>query len=116
MTSKQAQTESTAGRDGCPVSEEVLGRLYRSDEAGTAEMVTGLSEHAKARLALFCYARRHMRELGLRIATQCDERILVGIAGAAGGVLYTQSRERLKNELFDRKTVLASRVTLARAA
>jgi hypothetical protein len=45
-------------------------------------------------LALFCYGRAHLRELGLAVAACCDQQSLVQVAGRLGHVLHAQSRQR----------------------
>jgi hypothetical protein len=77
---------------GCPVPLDTLGRLYRGDPHVLKETLTRLTDHQRARLAVFCNSRQHLRELGLRIAATCDEPSLVRIAGAAGSILFMQSR------------------------
>jgi len=80
----------------CPVSEELLGRLYRAGPSGADETTSSLSPQQRASLAAFCYARAHLHEIGLAIAATCDQHSLIDAAGKAGSVLYAQSRNRLK--------------------
>ena len=107
--------DGAALRDSCPVSELFLQKLMRSNEDSTSELVGSLRERDKARLSLFLYSRRHMRELGLKIAAQCSEQVLVSIAGPAGAVVFAQSRELLSNEVVDQGRPV-SKVSLAKAA
>ncbi|MDQ4134689.1 MAG: hypothetical protein M3158_00755 [Pseudomonadota bacterium] len=83
---------------GCPVPLDTLGRLYRGDAYVLAETLQRLSDHQRARLAVFCNARQHLRDLGLRIAATCDEPTLVRVAGSAGSILFIQSRSPLRRE------------------
>jgi len=78
----------------CPVSEELLGALYRAGPPGAGEATSALPMQQRASLAAFCYARAHLHEIGLTIAATCDQESLVDVAGKAGHVLYAQSRNR----------------------
>lgn len=102
----------------CPISPESLIKLYRSDRALIADAVRHLSSHDKAQLALFCYGRSHLREIGLEVAACCDARALALVAGVLGQVLAAQSRGRIAE--FGKDGVRAgstrSKVSLARAA
>jgi len=81
--------------DACPISDELLGRIYRGGPDAVESAVSNLPETARARLAAFCYARTHLQEIGLSIAATCDERSLTEAAGRAGEALYARSRRRL---------------------
>ena len=80
--------------DVCPISEELLGRLYRAGPDGVDAAVSSLSETTRAQLAAFCYARSHLHEIGLTIAATCDQRALTEAAGRAGDALFARSRRR----------------------
>jgi hypothetical protein len=81
--------------DACPISDELLGRIYRGGPEAVESAVLNLPETARARLAAFCYARTHLHEIGLSVAATCDERSLTEAAGRAGEALYARSRKRL---------------------
>jgi len=80
--------------DGCPVAEELIGRLYASDKHGIDQILSGLSQSQRGSLALFCYGRAHLREVGLAVAATCDFESLVIPGGRAGQALFDLSRER----------------------
>lgn len=80
--------------EGCPVAEELIGKLYASDKHGIVDIVSGLSPMRRGQLALFCYGRAHLREVGLAVAAVCDFESLVVVGGRAGQVLFDLSRER----------------------
>jgi hypothetical protein len=80
--------------DACPISEELLGRIYRAGPEGVEAAVSNLPQTARAQLAAFCYARAHLHEIGLVIAATCDQRALTEVAGRAGDALYARSRKR----------------------
>jgi hypothetical protein len=81
--------------DACPISDELLGRIYRGGPDAVESAILNLPETARARLAAFCYARTHLHEIGLAIAATCDERSLTEVAGRAGEALYARSRKRV---------------------
>jgi hypothetical protein len=85
-------TDSTS--DACPISEELIGRIYRAGPEGVEAAVSNLSQTARAQLATFCYARAHLHEIGLVIAATCDQRALTEAAGRAGDALFARSRKR----------------------
>jgi hypothetical protein len=103
---------------GCPVPLDTLGRLYRGDDHVMSETLHRLSDRQRAQLAVFCNSRQHMRELGLRIAATCDEPMLVQIAGAAGSILFIQSRSGRRREIAEQPAPVAGprKVSLAQLA
>ena len=76
----------------CPVSLDLLGQFYRAGEHARSELALSLSEPQRARLALFCYNRAHLRDLAVAIASTCDPEALVGLAGTVGEALSVQCR------------------------
>jgi hypothetical protein len=84
--------QSLARQDGPAVSDELIGRLYASRQQELTHMVADLPPEQRANLALFCYRRAHLREIGLAIAATCDQWSLVNAAGKAGDVLFAHSR------------------------
>ena len=87
------QTElQVASEEACPVSDELLGTLYRSREDGLSELITSVGAETRAVLAMYCYRRAHLQSIGLAIAAACEEADLVWL-GAAGAFLFSRSRE-----------------------
>lgn len=80
----------------CPVPNELIGRLYRAAAASVGDIVASLAPAQRAELALFCYGRAHLREIGLAVAAGCERDALVAAAGsaAAGEAILAQSRRR----------------------
>jgi hypothetical protein len=76
------------------ISEDVVGRLHRSNGRDVDQILADFSEDQRARLALFCYGRVHMREIGLAVAATCDIGSLIDAGGHAGQTLYMLARER----------------------
>jgi hypothetical protein len=79
--------------DACPVEDDLLGRLYRADRNGLPALVGSVPSELRAMLALYCYRRSHLHELGIAIAASCDERTLTIVGGRAGATLHGLSRQ-----------------------
>jgi hypothetical protein len=79
--------------DACPVSDELLGELYRTNEPIVPGFVSVLAPDVRASLALFCYRRCHLHSMGLAIAAGCDEDDLMYAGGNVGAFLFTSSRK-----------------------
>ena len=77
----------------CPVSDEVLGALYRASSHGLNELIATVSPTARAVLAVYCYRRAHLASIGLAIAATCERDDLMSFGGNAGEVLFDRSRE-----------------------
>jgi hypothetical protein len=76
----------------CPVPLDLLGQLYRAEPTCVTGMLRDVSEDRRARLAMFCYHRAHLRELGLTVAASCDAGRLAQLAGTMGQVMAEQCR------------------------
>jgi hypothetical protein len=80
------------------VLSETIGRLYGATGHDIAGVVSAFPAEQRARLALFCYNRAHMREIGLAVAATCDLPTLVEAGANVGHVLFALSRERPQAE------------------
>ncbi|WP_375461120.1 hypothetical protein [uncultured Enterovirga sp.] len=99
-----------AERDAvCPVPLEKLGQLHRADPEGVLSLVAEMPESARIKLAVFCYGRAHLRDVGLAIAEQCDETRLAQIAGMIGQVMAVQCRAAVRTFGSDRGDRAVSR-------
>jgi len=87
---------SNINEDTCPVPEDLFGQLRQAHLPDAVEAVKDMPESQRARLAAFCYNKRHLYSLGLMIASTCSRSSLVGAAGNAGGVIFRQSRNAAK--------------------
>jgi hypothetical protein len=96
--------------------EAVLSRLLRAKPQDIAAIVVDLPARQRAELAVFCYSRAHLHEIGIGIAETCDLQPLMEAApsNAAGQVLFEQSRKRAKPE--QRAAGPRGRITLAKSA
>ena len=85
------QIAPTSANDILPVSEEMFGQICRAspDQAQLLSMCLPMS--ARAQLAVFCYARTHLRDRGRAIAAACSEVALQLEAGIAGSMLFGQT-------------------------
>lgn len=81
--------------NNCPVPDEVLGRLYHSPQHNLVEIISTIPALQRARLAVFCYGRAHLNEMGRTIAAMCDRETLVEVADKLGAVVFATSREQL---------------------
>jgi hypothetical protein len=77
----------------CPLPVATLNSLNKAEEAEVLASVLPLSEPLRVRLALYCYNRSHLRQLGLTVASTVDAERLAELGGTLGGVLAAQSRE-----------------------
>jgi hypothetical protein len=80
--------------DDCPITEEFVGRLVECRKHGIDTLVSDLSQTQRGRLAVFCYRRAHLHDVGLAIAATCELEALIDASGKAGHFLFAQSRER----------------------
>jgi hypothetical protein len=100
----------------CPVDEELLGELYNASRLGLPVLVATVPPDTRAMLALFCYRRSHLCELGLAIAASCDQDDLRRCGSRLGEVLFSRSREAphplpvAADSPYRRKITLASGV------
>ena len=79
--------------DSCPITEQLFGQLSRALPPDAVEIAKALPDPQRARLATFCYYRRHLHALGLIIASTCDRNALIDAGGGAGDTIYRQSRD-----------------------
>jgi hypothetical protein len=84
---------SASDSDPCPVTDDKLGELYRASKDGLPRLISTVSPDVRAALALYCYRRAHLNEIGLAVASTCEERDLVVWGGTAGSALFARSRE-----------------------
>ena len=100
-----------------PIPENLFGQLAQAEPVDAVEIAKELPLQNRARLAAFCYARRHLNHLGLLIASTCDLMTLKRVMGTAGEVVYRQSRDVEKTVAAERgKRSASSKITLATAA
>ena len=79
--------------EACPVSDSVLGELYRASPEGLAALVQTIPPSTRALLAGYCYRRAHLASVALAIASSCDKGDLVEAHGELGAVMHELSRK-----------------------
>jgi len=117
MVATPVLAPSLPGWDDVDVIPELLiERLYRAGEGAVADLIAALSPQQRASLAVYCYRRSHLHQIGLAIAATCDQFELTRVLGTAlGSALFVQARERRLAEA-PVATGQRSKVTLARSS
>jgi hypothetical protein len=99
----------------CPVSDELLGTLYRANAHGLNELVATVPPKVRALLAVYCYRRTHLASIGLAIAATCDQDDLAWFGGNAGAALFDRSRDAPQSSSTDVRANGRRKITLATA-
>jgi hypothetical protein len=81
----------------CPISEAVLGQLYRASPEGRDDLIEAVSPSLRATLAIYCGRRGHLAAIGLALASKCDKDDLIDAGGSFGGMLFEQARTKQDN-------------------
>jgi hypothetical protein len=97
----------------CPVTDQMLGEMYRAGAHGLDELIATVPPTARALLAVYCYRRAHLASIGLAIAATCEEDDLTSLGGNAGAMLFQRSREAPQSSLTDARTSNRRKITLA---
>lgn len=77
----------------CPVPLELATRVTRAEPALLSELIDGIPEPTRARLAVWLYGRSHTHAIGVRVAATCEGASLRRAAGLVGNQLYALSRQ-----------------------
>ena len=99
--------------DPCPVTDDMLGELYRANKNGLQELIATVSPDVRASLAMYCYRRGHLKSIGLAIASTCDMYDLETVGGTAGAALFARSRETAPPAPVASQYVARQKITLA---
>jgi hypothetical protein len=99
--------------DPCPVTDDMLGELYRANKNGLAELIATVSPDVRAALALYCYRRGHLKGIGLAIASTCEAYDLEVSGGTAGAALFARSREVTPATPIASQYMARQKITLA---
>jgi hypothetical protein len=81
-------------QDDLPIPDELFADVVSLDQARLFALIAKMSSERRALLAMYCYRRSHITEIGLAIAATCDEDDLTYTCGRAGADLFSKSRER----------------------
>lgn len=79
--------------EDCPVSESVLGDLYRQSPHGLKQLVATIPPFTRALLAMYCRSHAHLHSVGLTIASTCEKEDLINAGGDTGAALYELARQ-----------------------
>lgn len=102
---------------GCPISEDALGRIYRADGEVLDDLLAGIPDTTRARLAAYLYGRSHTHELGVRVAATCDAATMKRTSGPLGEAIHAQSRQQYARPTYGEERRLSpKRVSLAGSA
>jgi hypothetical protein len=99
--------------DPCPVTDDLLGELYRANKNGLPELIATVSPDVRAALAMYCYRRGHLKGIGLAIASTCNLYDLETVGGTAGAALHARSREAAPAAPVASQYVARQKITLA---
>jgi hypothetical protein len=102
--------------DPCPVTDDMLGELYRASKDGLPQLIATVSPDIRAALALYCYRRGHLQGIGLAVAWTCEEHDLVTWGGTAGAALFARSREAAPVSSVESHYVMRRKITLAKGS
>lgn len=80
-------------QDTCPVSDGVMGEVYRSSPQHIRELVETIPPFTRALLAMYCRGHDHLASMGLTIAMTCDKGDLIEAGGERGAALFDQARQ-----------------------
>jgi hypothetical protein len=97
----------------CPVTDQMLGELYRASAHGLNELIATVPPTARALLAVFCYRRAHLASIGLAIASTCEEDDLTSLGGNAGAMLFERSRKAPQPQFVDAGTSNRRKISLS---
>jgi hypothetical protein len=108
-----AESHVLLENEPCPVTDAMLGELYRASPHGLNELIATVSPAARALLAVYCYRRAHLTAIGLVIAATCDKDDLTSVGGNAGATLFERSRAVPKSLSIDAGSAGRRKITLA---
>ena len=97
----------------CPVTDQMLGEIYRASEHGLNELIATIPTTARALLAVFCYRRAHLASIGLAIAATCEEDDLTSLGGQRWCHAFERSRKAPQPRLADAGTSNRRKITLS---
>ena len=98
--------------EDCPVSDQLLGRLYSQPENLT-ELLAAIGPQTRAQLALYCYGRSHLRAAGLALAATCEQRDLISAGGRVGDFVFQRAQAGPEPAAAESYYVSRKRITLA---
>jgi hypothetical protein len=100
--------------DDLPIPDELFADVVSLDQARLFALIAKMSPERRALLAMYCYRRSHISEIGLAIAATCDEDDLTYTCGRAGADLFNKSRERPRPVIQAAQPSYRRKITLFR--
>lgn len=85
--------------EDCPVPEDLLKRLLDATLNAISDVGAQLTEPQRAALAVYCYRRSHLRQLGLSLAALCNRAALMMEAGHAGELIHMQAQANTNSDV-----------------
>jgi hypothetical protein len=70
-------------KGSAPVSDSVLGRMYRASPEGLAVLIKTVPPQTRAALAVYCLHHEPLSSIGLAIAASCERHDLLSQGGSA---------------------------------
>ena len=112
---RPARRNHSLNEASCPAPEPIVTRIMHADPKDAAAIARELPEADRARLAAFCYARKHMNHLGLLIASTCSMPHLRVAFGTAAPVVFRQCQD-VEATMAEGRQGGAKEITLANMA
>jgi hypothetical protein len=100
--------------DDLPITDELFADVVGVDQTRLFALIAKVSPDKRALLAMYCYRRSHLSEIGLAIAATCDEDDLSYTCGTAGADLFTKSRQRPRPQANAAHQTYRRKITLSR--
>lgn len=91
-----ASLAARLNEDICPIPDQIFRQLRQALPPDAVDIAITMPEAQRARLVAFCYNKRHLYALGLKIASTCSHDALTEACGALGDTIYRQSRDVMK--------------------
>lgn len=93
------QQSGSTDLETCPVPEDLLKRLLDATLNVVTDVGSQLPDHQRAALAVYCYRRSHLRQLGLSLAALCSRTALMMEAGHAGELIHIQAHSNTLSDI-----------------
>ena len=99
--------------DDLPITDDLFLNIIKAEKSDLFALLATMSPGVRTSLALYCYRRSHLCEVGLAIAATCDEDDLGHLGGGAGIQLFRRSRQSPDHAAIPSHSVSRRRVTLS---
>ena len=89
-----------------PISDRLLGRMYRASPEGLGVLVKTVPPQTRAALAVYCLHCEHLRSIGLGIAASCERHDLHSQGGSS--VMNPIQNLRVPKQVLDDDSKLSA--------